>query len=702
MPTGRIIDWGNRVPTGLRFGRKALKSYRARARSRSHPRGPFPLEALEGRLVLAAPAPPMLIPPLPLLDPLTVPQFVNPLPNPLTQLTPYTPKGLDGNGFKHYQIGTALLPQQDLGLGQGRLTDVFAYGNLGVPAEGFSYPGRTLEVQKNQPISVSWSNALPQQHVVPVDPTLLLDGRLTYDPLTNSINEGVPMVPHLHGGHTDAVYDGTPLQYWTAGGVKGEDWRYDSYVYANDQDAATLWYHDHAMGVTRLNAYAGLAGFYIIRDGADTGLANNSLGLPAGQYEVPIVIQDKQFLADGSLWYPAMAQTWNGTANVASTMPEMFGDTIVVNGKAWPKLDVQPKRYRLRLLNGSDSRFYTMTLTNPGVAQIGNTINSATPFWQIGTDAGLLNAPVKLPTLVLAPGERIDVIVDFTKFKPGTQFILSNTANAPFPGGAKVVAGLTDRIMAFNVVPSDGTPDLSKAPSAITSLRPDAITPIDPLTPGTRQVALYETLDPMGRILPLLGTPGSSYEFMDPVTENITKGATEVWEIYNNTPDAHPIHLHQVKFQLVSRQAFSSKVGPGPLPGSVAMGPITLRGAPLPAARNELAWKDTIQVMPGEVVKVRATFDLEGKYVWHCHILSHEEHDMMRPFQVGTVADPAPRNLYTPAVVAANLATPGESTSVQGLFSTTSIAASNDILSAPPGTKLEDTVAGDALAELLA
>jgi spore coat protein A len=688
-----------------------------------------PPEALEQRVVLAAP-PAMLAPPLPLLNPLTVPQFVNVLPNPLTQLTPYVPAGVDNNGFNHYDVGTSLITQ-DLGLSlNGTLkTDLFGYGN---PAQGFSYPGRSFVVQKNTPISVTWANGLPSQHVVNVDPTLM-DMGFPFTPgatdptvpapnrlAPGTLDGGVPIVTHLHGGHTDAVYDGTPLQYYSKS-VQGPEYKYESFVYPNDQDASTLWYHDHAMGVTRLNAYAGMAGFYIIRDGADTGLVGNPLGLPAGNYEVPIAIQDKQFLSDGRLWFPSFSQTWNGAPNVASTMPEMFGDVILANGQAWPKLDVQPKRYRLRLLNGSDSRFYTMTLANAAILQTANTFNSAVPFWQIGTEQGLLNAPVKLPLLTIGPGERVDVVVDFTKFKPGTQFILTNSANTPFPGGTRVVAGLTDRIMAFNVVASDGTPDTSKAPATLTNLRAADPIPAPPAVApaGDQQMTLYETVDGMGRITPLLGDVNTSKTFVDGVDSipavydaNGNLKTTQVWEIYNTTADAHPIHLHQVKFQLLSRQAFRARVvattvtADGTQMLGIVPGSIALQGAAVVPTGAEVSYKDTIQIMPGEVVKVKATWDLPGKYVWHCHILSHEEHDMMRFFQVGAVAYPTPRYVYAPVVPVAPLA-PADAvaaqTAVQSLFSTTPIDAASVYGASLPGADTPaDTVAGAALDELLA
>jgi spore coat protein A len=361
---------------------------------------------------MAAP-PPVLQPPVPLLDPRTVPQFVNNI----------TPEDLGlANGFfddfkytlvnNHVTVGAYPIAQ-DLGLGLVNPdgspveTPLFGYGTSAADA---SYPGRSFEVQQGTPIAVTWVNGLPARHVVDVDPTLLDETPgtgLAYDPATQSFSPTVPIVTHLHGGHSDAIYDGTPLQWYTGGAspAKGSDYTNtqtynptqpaNTYTYRNDQQAATLWYHAHAMGVTRLNAYAGMAGFYIVRNEFDTGRVDNPLGLPADDFEIGLAIQDKQFLSDGRLWFAANAQTVGGVP-APSIAPEQFGDTILVNGKAWPKMDVEARRYRFHLLNGSDSRFYTMTVADAATA-------GTTPIWQIGSDDGLLNAPVKLNQLTLGP-----------------------------------------------------------------------------------------------------------------------------------------------------------------------------------------------------------------------------------------------------------------------------------------------------------
>jgi spore coat protein A, manganese oxidase len=697
----------------------ARKSLRNRQRAAAFR---YAMESLEERVMMAA-APPLLQPPagLTLMNAATVPMFVNDITaiNPFVAGFHYTADNAAGN---HFTVGAYPITQ-DLGLGTNPATGLpyqtplFGYGP---DAASATYPGRTFEVQSGAPIAVTWVDGLPAQHVAQIDPTLLDVGMagmgISYDPLTNSISGGIPFVTHLHGGHTDAVFDGTPEQWWNAGGAMGMDY-YDTQVtnptqpvntftYRNDQQSATLWYHDHAMGVTRLNAYAGMAGFYLVRDAYDTGLANNPLGLPAGAYEMGLAIQDKQFLSDGEIWFAANAQSYTDpvsghTGTVASTLPEEFGDVVLVNGKAWPKMNVEAKRYRFRIINGSDSRFYTMMLSNAN-----NLGTSAMPIWQIGTDQGLLNNPVKMATLTIAPGERVDFVLDFSKFKPGTRFVMTNSAPAPFPGGAKVTAGTTDRIMAFDVVAATG-PDTSLPMSTATNLRPANPIPAPTIVAPTRALTLYETTDALGRITPLMGTPTSSAEFMDPITENIAydpvNGTTEVWQIFNTTADTHPIHLHQVGFQVLTRQSFSTKlVNLGLSATGVTMWGMSktkLLGTPVLAAGNEVAWKDTIQLNPGEVITVRAKFDLPGKYVTHCHILSHEEHDMMRYMQIGP--DPFPTPAYvvdasgtvvTPVAVAAPLAmtspslTPTPSTSATVAPMTSSVSASTGNPAPRPAT----------------
>lgn len=573
-----------------------------------------------------------------LLDPLTIPKFVNPLPNPLDPnfiIQPTTPGG------NFYEVG-AYQTQQDL-LGNGLLTKVWGYGTS---KDRATYPGGTFVVQKGQPISVKWTNNLvdssgnPLPHLLPVDSTVHWADPLKQGHIPGPYTGPVPIVTHLHGGHTAANSDGLPDAWFTPdtngdGQPEYKGSLYNPiYNYNNDQDAATLWYHDHALGITRLNVYAGLAGFYILRDQYDTGKVEdpntpqkeNPLGLPAGPYEIPLVVQDRMFTADGQLYYPSTPPV-GSTAPNPSVLPEFFGDTILVNGKAWPVLDVEPRQYRFRLLNGSDSRFYNFFF------------DGGVKFSQIGTDSGLLNAPVNVNKLSLAPGERADVILDFSKLA-GKTLVMKNNAPGPMRRPLIVDPKTTGQIMAFRVnKPLDTSIPLTPVPATLRGGvgQPAAIAPLTPTIdtvtgqPITKQLLLGEKMDTYGRIQPLLGTAtGGLKVWDDPVTEYVKQGSTEIWEIYNNTPDIHPIHLHQTSFQVLDRQNFAATVDPI----SGALSNIKLKGQPQAPGASEAGWKDTVQMLPGQVTRIIAKFDLTGEYVWHCHILSHEDNEMMRPFVV--------------------------------------------------------------------
>jgi len=363
------------------------------------------------------------------------------------------------------------------------------------------------------------------------------------------------------------------------------------------------------MGITRLNVYAGLAGFYLLRDEWENGL-----NLPSGVYEIPLVIQDRSFYSDGSLYYPSNPDSVEEGGGI---LPEMFGDFILVNGAVWPFLDVEPRKYRLRLLNGSDSRFYNLFL--PGVK-----------FYQIGSDGGLLNSPVLTNRIVIGPGERIDIIVDFSTV-PGQELILKNNARSPYPFGETPNSRTTGQIMAFRVATTLTEPDTSVLP---TNLRPSPIAALG-ISDKTRQLILFEGEDENDRLKPMLGTVADGpLNFMDEITENPAMDAIEEWEIYNTTPDAHPVHLHLVHFQVMNTQKFNVHKF---IPGNAES--IQFNGqAKEPSAVNA-GLKDTFVVLPGEVARVKAVFDKEGLYVWHCHILSHEDYDMMRPFYVGDMPE---------------------------------------------------------------
>jgi len=559
----------------------------------------------------------------PILDPSAVPQFVNPLP--VVEALGLRVNATSGGSFSA-RMGTAT--QNLLGGGLGLMTSVWGYGIGSGPV---TYPGATFVAMSGVPVDVNWANDLGNFYLLRqgadttkdvVDRTLHwafgdVQGNTSFG------SNGIPAVAHLHGGHTDSAYDGLPEQWFTRN-RRGNEYVTSRYTYDNSQEAATLWYHDHALGITRTNVYGGLAGFYLLRDDNENYLISNDM-IPSGPFEIEIVIQDRMFYPDGRLAYPDAA-----VAGVQpSVQPEFFGQVILVNGKAWPFLSVEPRQYRLRLLNGSDSRFYTLSI--PGASIL-----------QIGTDGGLLNNPVPLSQLTFGPGERADVVVDFS-MAAGKRLIMTNGAKIPFPNGVTPTPALDGRIMAFRVGPTTSG-GVSSPVTPMTNLRPVSgpLPAISTRRVSTRKLMLFEGTDHFGRLQPLLGTvPEGTFLWSDPITENPRFGATEIWEIHNATADAHPIHLHLVEFQIVNRQKFTATIVPKNLTdqnGNITVGGaltgIRYKGNPKGPAANEAGFKDTAIMYPGEVTRVIATFDKQGRWVWHCHILSHEDHEMMRPYEV--------------------------------------------------------------------
>jgi spore coat protein A len=488
---------------------------------------------------------------------------------------------------------------------------------------GASYLGPTFVVKRGQGITVNATNNLGA-HPLAGYIDLGVHGAVAAD--KTSPRAAV----HLHGGNTEAAHDGLPEQTFLPGGGHG-------YVYGNDQQAGNLWYHDHALGITRLNVYAGLAGGYLIRDDLDTGQAGGPLGLPVGKYELPLILQDKQFNADGTLAYAqGMGRLW---------APEFFGDVAVVNGKIWPNHNVDQALYRFHLYNGSNARFYRMTLSAGA---------TALTFFQIGTDTGLLNATVPLTTLLLGPGERADVLVDFRGLAAGTKVVLTNNAVTPFPSGPHGMhkGGIPlKQLMQFTV--GTGVGPKTKIPK---TLRTTPI-PALPTTVPQRNVSLVEILDPATG-MPMMSLL-NNLAYHDPQNriENPSKDSIEQWNIINTTADTHPIHLHLVQFQLRNRQAFNTaaylaaaypNLGPdtattGPYPVPSADGFVTK--APVGPAANEAGWKDTVRANPGEITRILVPFGAQvaagafgetftGEYVWHCHILDHEDNEMMLRYTV--------------------------------------------------------------------
>jgi spore coat protein A len=490
------------------------------------------------------------------------------------------------------------------------------------PHAGLPYLGPTIEATRRPndtvetSVTIEWRNELGNAFL-PNDPTLI--GAVMP-------GEPAPIVTHLHGGENHPQFDGTPLQWFTQGGEKGPHYITNTFTYYNEQRASMIWYHDHAIGNTRTNVYAGLAGLYFIRDDQDTGQVGNPLGLPAGPYEIPLVLQDKTFNADGSMFYP----TQGVTEFHPQWVPEFFGDVAVVNAKIWPFVDVEPRRYRLRLVNGSQSRFYNLQFVNENSGR-------PLPFTQIGAEGGLLRAPVPLTALLLAPGERADVIIDFAG-QHNASFIVTNNARAPYPMGGR--AGLS-QLLKIRV---------NQALSGVDDTTPGAnlklpLLPFLPAPSVTRVQHLSETLDPLTGNPINLNVEDAPYldeeTHLPDVTTKPAANAVEDWLLVNTTADTHPIHLHLVTFEVIDRRRFNVAAYD---PTTQA---ITYTGPAVPAAPNENGRKDTVQAHPGQVTRIRARFELpdEGtielppgvtdpQYVWHCHILEHEENDMMRAFEV--------------------------------------------------------------------
>ena len=705
------------------------------------------------------------------LDPTTIPKYVTPLVIPPVMNT-------DG-ATDSYDIAVREFKQQILPGGiwntlNGRNdnfkpTTVWGYGpaadaspNVAPdPASQFNYPAYTIETISGTPVEVKWINDLVDEngnflpHLLPIDQTLHWANPPAGPGNTDSVGtdptsyEGpVPIVTHVHGAHVDPHSDGYPEAWWlpaannipdgyaTRGtlfddmtGTNPGNLGYAEYYYRQDQPAATLWYHDHALGMTRNNVYAGPAGFWLIRGGDYDGATVAGSGEPAvlpgpapvagesvvqvnfpstlgGEREkyreIPIVIQDRSFKKNGNLFYPKTRAFFEGVeprdlkipfapeSDVAPIWnPEAFFDVMVVNGVSWPELRVAPALYRLRLLNGCSSRFLWLKFDDPEVE-----------VYQIGAEQGFLAEPVLMndlnldgsgdgtAQLLMGLAERADVIVDFRDLTDGTEVHLINLGpDEPFGGGLPGVdfdpadPATTGQVMRFVVDaslegasptdPSGATPATDPEDLVLNtepplgaaagdprnvslneeeseevcvladedtgeylipirevdcdSEAPDGteVVPFGPTAALLGQVNLSDPDDPAG--IPLKWTetgvgfektvtvPAGSVAVW--VTENPALGATEEWDIYNFTVDAHPIHLHLVRFEVVKRQAFGD--------------------APRYAEPWESGYKDTVIAYPGEITTVKALFDIEGLYVWHCHIVEHEDNEMMRPYFVG-------------------------------------------------------------------
>jgi spore coat protein A, manganese oxidase len=642
------------------------------------------------------------------LDPNVIPKFATPLLIPPVMPRAGTIAQKGGPPVDYYEISMRQISEQILPAGLPPTT-VWGYGAVRAASPAgralliHHAPSLTIEAKWKRPVRIKWINELVDAngqylpHLLPVDPTLHwanppggMDGRDTRPEFTSTpgpYTGPVPMVPHVHGavgvgdesdGYAEAWFlpaamdipagfadRGRWYDFFAAKAVAnfGAAWGpgYAVFQYPNLNRASTIWYHDHSLGMTRLNVYAGPAGFYIIRGGpdGDTAVLDTRTGTAAVlpgpapsendkfppnkiYYEIPIAIQDRSFYDDGSLFYPSSREFFDGaTADDPGFLPdtdlspiwnpEFFGNTIMVNGNTWPFLNVEKRCYRFRFLNGCQARFLILDFSRiPGVE-----------VWQIGNEGGFLAAPVNITALgnqlLMALAERADVIVDFTNVPVGS-YILGNLGpDEPYGGGVpdadfdSADPYTTGQIMRFNVGPAL-TADLS-TPPAFLQLPP--LTPL-PAPVRTRTLALMEEMSqfwdgPAAAMLGNVDNTGMAMPmmWMDPVTENPNVGDTEVWEMYNFTADAHPMHIHEIVFEVLSRQPITFDEDMGHVMN------VALAGPARPPEPTECGYKDTVISYPGEVIRVRAQFNTPGQFVWHCHIVEHEDNEMMRPYRIG-------------------------------------------------------------------
>lgn len=413
-----------------------------------------------------------------------------------------------------------------------------------------SFPGPVLEARVGKPLMVEWANKLPKRHLLPAETAL-------NGPECCS-------VIHLQGGRTPSGSDGYPDD-WVASGKSL------AYYYPNNQDAALLTYHDHTRGMSHLNVYAGLQGMYLLRDESEA-----SLNLPKGKYEIPLMLCERSLFADGRLRYAAPASH------------EEHGSVILANGKITPYLDVESHRYRLRIANGSNAQPFRLRM------------GEGHAMYVIGGDQGLLSAPVKVSEILLWPGERTDVVVDFMEAS-GRNLVLASD-NTP--------------IMQFRVRSSDSTDE---------SALPPSLMPVRRLRERDASRVRRMTLElPAGTSQAALRSAGTDTV----ITEKPVLGSTEIWEIVNPTEEVHPVHLHMVRFQILDRRGFDvahyreTKEVRSSVPPNLV-------------AKEESGWKDTVRCEKGQVTRIIVPFEpYAGRYLWHTRIFEDEDRGLIRPFEI--------------------------------------------------------------------
>ena len=639
-----------------------------------------------------------------------VAKYASPLLIPPVMPRAGTMKQRGGKPIDLYEISVRQFGQQILPDGMPQTT-VWGYGAVTRESSRglllHNAPSLTIEARRGRPVRVKWINDLVDAeghylpHLLPVDPTLHWanppggvagrDSRPSFESTPGRYTGPVPTVTHLHGavgvgdesdGYAEAWYlpaasdipgghatVGTWYDFFAGKAASrfGATWGpgFATFQYPNANRASTLWYHDHALGMTRLNVYAGPAGFYLVRGGPDDVVLDTRYGTDAvlpgpapkandrfppnkTYHEIPIAIQDRAFNDDGSLFYPDTRAYFDGLLEPYIPEggmegfspiwnPEYFGNTIMVNGKTWPFQVVEQRRYRFRFLNGCQSRFLILDFNEiPGVE-----------VWQIGNEGGFLAAPVNLTAdhdnrILMGLAERADVIVDFTNVPLGRHVLANVGPDEPFGGGVPgddfpvADPASTGQVMEFRVVAAT-TADPTTPPQF---LGLPAIAPL-PAPVRSRPLALIEKAgtgedeggeEVEGPIEAVLGTAEAGVPaealWMDPVTENPGLGDTEIWELYNTTADAHPMHIHEVTFEVVNREGLV-------MDGDDVQVPIVPDGLVTPREPWETGFKDTVIAYPGQVTRVKATFATPGQFVWHCHIVEHEDNEMMRPYRIG-------------------------------------------------------------------
>jgi spore coat protein A len=496
---------------------------------------------------------------VPILNPETLAPFVDPLPRPVVARA----QGMREIPGKHGERAPFFRISM-------RATTTKLHRDL-PPTKQWSYggvvPGVMFDTESHQGLLVEWANDLPTQHFLPIDHSVHGAGRNVPQ---------VRSVVHLHGGKTPSESDGYPEEWYVPGESR-------TYYYPNEQDPALLWYHDHAMGITRLNIYAGLFGLHVIRDHTE-----RQLNLPDGEYEIPLVLFDRHLQQDGQLSYPVSRDPEH------PWISEVRGEVPLINGKIFPYLDVEPRRYRIRLLNASNGRSFRLSFSRDVEVQ------------QIGSDQGLLPAPVSSKYVVLAPAERADLIIDFATLR-GARILLEDEA---FPA-----------LMEFRV----SRPKVSDPSSLPSSLRP-----VPRISESSAVKTRWLTLDEItnGGKGASLGMLLNKTPWHMPISEKPALGTTEIWEFANLTEDVHPIHLHLVRFQILDRRSFDAF-------HYSTTGILHYTDSAAPPDPEEMGWKDTVRVNGRSVTRIIVPFmGYPGLYVWHCHNLEHEDNEMMRPYAV--------------------------------------------------------------------